>query len=225
MYRLFIVEDDSGIACGIAAAARNYGYESVICSDFSRVIEEFSSSRFDLVLLDISLPFYGGYYYCTEIRKISSLPIIFISSASDSMSIVTAMNMGGDDFIAKPFDSGVLMAKIAAVLRRANGNPTVNNIKTLGDITLDCEKATLSYKGQSEELTKNEFRIMLCLIENAGKIVSREKLMEKLWESDAFVDENTLSVNVNRLRKKLSSMGLENFILTKVGMGYTVNEK
>ena len=175
-----------------------------------------------LVLLDINLPFYDGYHYCQEIRKLSKLPIIFISSANSNMNIIMAMNMGGDDFITKPFDIAVLVAKILAHLRRCydfNNNP---NIISHDGIDLNLNDNTLTYKERNLQLTKNEFRIILTLIQNKGKIVSREKLMEVLWQNDEFVDENTLNVNVNRLRKKLQSIGIKELIQTRFGLGYII---
>ena len=175
-----------------------------------------------MVLLDITLPFYNCYHWCNEIRKISKVPIIFISSASDNMNIVMAMNMGGDDFIAKPFDQSVLIAKILALLRRSYDFGTAAPVLEHRGAMLNTGDNTLSCDGNRIELTKNEYRILLALMESKGKVVSREKLMERLWESDSFVDENTLTVNVNRLRKKLDGAGLSNFIVTKFGIGYLV---
>lgn len=174
--------------------------------------------------MDISLPFMDGYYWCREIRKTSSVPVIFISSASDNMNIIMAMNMGADDFITKPFDTSVLTAKVQALLRRAYdfGNAALalehaGAVLNTGDYSLSCH-------GEKIELSKNEYRILLTLMQNKGKIVSREKLMEALWETDCFVDENTLTVNVSRLRKKLDAAGLEGFITTKFGVGYIIGE-
>ncbi len=222
MYRIYIVEDDPGIAEGIARQAGAWGFEVKCADDFRGVMAEFAAFEPHLVLLDITLPFFNGYHWCGEIRAVSKVPIIFISSASDNMNIVMAMNMGADDFIAKPFDGGVLMAKIQALLRRSyDFAPSMPIIEHRGAI-LSLGDNSLSYKGQSIALTKNEYRILLCLMRSCGKVVSREKLMEKLWETDSFVDENTLTVNVGRLRKKLDAAGLEGFISTKFGVGYIV---
>ena len=180
--------------------------------------------RFDpqLVLMDITLPCYDGYHWCSEIRKVSKVPIIFISSASDNMNIVMAMNMGGDDFIAKPFDLRVLTAKVQAMLRRSYDFALTGRVMSHRGVLLNTEDASLSYNGQKLELTKNELRIMQVLMENNGSTVSRDTLMQRLWETDSFVDENTLSVNVARLRKKLESAGLSDFIVTRKGLGYMV---
>lgn len=175
-----------------------------------------------LVLLDVGLPFYNGYHWCSEIRRFSSVPIIFVSSASDNMNIVMAINMGADDFIAKPFDLNVLTAKVQAMLRRTYDLGGQTRLLQHRDAVLNTDDSTLTYHGERVELTKNEYRILQVLMENKGKTVSRDVLMQRLWESDSFVDENTLSVNVARLRKKLDGAGLENFIATKKGMGYIV---
>lgn len=175
-----------------------------------------------LILLDISLPFFDGYHWCRQIRKSSRVPIIFLSSAADNMNIVMAMNMGADDFIAKPFDRNVLMAKVQALLRRAYDFTVQPPVPACRGARLRTDIQKLEYGGASVDLTKNEYRILLCLMERAGQVVSREKLMQTLWETDSFVDENTLTVNVNRLRRKLASAGLEDFITTRHGVGYLV---
>lgn len=222
MYRIFIVEDDPGIAEGIKRQAEAWGLEVRCADDLRNVMGEFAAFSPHLVLLDITLPFFNGYHWCSAIRAVSKVPIIFISSAADSMNIVMAMSMGADDFIAKPFDGSVLMAKIQALLRRSyDFAPGMPIIEHRGAI-LNTDDNSLSYNGKSIALTKNEYRILLCLMQSRGKVVSREKLMEKLWETDSFVDENTLTVNVGRLRKKLDAAGLEGFIATKFGVGYTV---
>ena len=222
MYRILIIEDDDGIAKAISDSLLHYRIDSKIVDDFYKVMEIFRDYEPHLVLLDINLPFYDGYHYCQEIRKLSKLPIIFISSANSNMNISMAMNMGGDDFITKPFDIAVLVAKILAHLRRCydfNNNP---NIISHDGIDLNLNDNTLTYKERNLQLTKNEFRIILTLIQNKGKIVSREKLMEVLWQNDEFVDENTLNVNVNRLRKKLQSIGIKELIQTRFGLGYII---
>ncbi len=225
MYRIMIIEDDKGIAQAISKQTSMWNIESVCVNDFRNIMGELAECKPHLVLLDISLPFYNGYYWCEEIRKVSKVPIIFLSSASDNMNIVMAMNMGGDDFIAKPFDMGVLIAKIQAVLRRTyDFTASVSIIEHRG-LILNTENNTLTYKGENIDLTKNEYRIIHVLMTNRDKVVSREKLMEKLWESDSFVDENTLTVNVNRLRKKLDAIGAKNMIATKHGIGYILQSE
>lgn len=222
MYRLLIIEDDKGIAEAIKVQAKMWDLEVHCITDFHNVMAEFAKFNPHIVLLDIALPFFNGYHWCNEIRKVSRVPIIFISSASDNMNMIMAMNMGADDFIAKPFDQSVLMAKLQALLRRTyDFGASVPVLEHRGAL-LNIGENTLTYEEEKLSLSKNEFRIMLSLMENKGKIVSREKLMEHLWETDSFVDENTLSVNMNRLRKRLDSVGLNNFITTKFGMGYLI---
>lgn len=222
MYKLLIIEDDTGIADAIKTQAEMWNLEVSIVEYFRNVLQEFVQFQPHIVLLDIGLPFFDGYHWCGEIRKISNVPIIFISSASDNMNIVMAVNMGADDFIAKPFDQSVLMAKVQAILRRTYDFSSNVPVLEHRGAFLNTGDNTLTYNNKKIELTKNEHRIMLCLMENKGKVVSREKFMEKLWETDSFVDENTLTVNINRLRKKLDAAGLENFIKTKFGVGYII---
>ncbi len=222
MYKLFIIEDDAGIADAIRRQAELWGLEVRCVQDFRNVLGEFAAFEPHIVLLDITLPFFNGYHWCAELRRHSSVPIIFISSASDNMNIVMAMNMGGDDFIAKPFDLSVLMAKIQALLRRTyNFAASAPLLEHRGAI-LSTGEQVLTYAGERIDLTKNEYRILLCLMENKTRVVSRERLMERLWETDSFVDENTLTVNINRLRRKLEAAGLKNFIATRFGVGYIV---
>ena len=222
MYRLMIVEDDAGIAAAVKLQAEAWAFEVHIAEDLRNVTAEFAAFRPHIVLMDISLPFYNGYHWCSEIRRVSNVPIIFISSAADNMNIVMAMNMGADDFIAKPFDGNVLMAKVQALLRRTYDFAASVPVLEHRGALLNTGDNSLTYNGAKIELSKNEYRILLCLMENKGKVVSREKLMERLWETDCFVDENTLTVNVNRLRKKLDAAQLQNFIATKFGVGYIV---
>ena len=222
MYRLLIVEDDRGIAEAVKEQAEQWELQVSCVQNFRDVMGEFTAFDPHLVLMDIALPFFNGYHWCSEIRRGSNVPIIFISSASDNMNIVMAMNMGADDFIAKPFDQSVLMAKIQAMLRRTyNFAPAVSVLECRG-ATLNTGDNALIYKDEKISLTKNEYRILLALMESKGKVVSREKLMERLWQTDCFVDENTLTVNVNRLRKKLERSGLDGLIETKFGVGYLI---
>lgn len=223
MYRILIIEDDFSMAKAMKKQIESWGHEVELVEDFHNVMEIFTGYDPHMVLVDIMLPFYNGYHWCSEIRKISDIPVIFISSASDNMNIVMAMNMGGDDFIPKPLDSDVMMAKIQAVLRRAYdmGGGNTAALEHRG-VMLNLNDASLAYRGERVELTKNEFRILQTLLENKGRIVSRDTLMTKLWQTDSYVEENTLTVNINRLRKKLDNIGLEGFIGTRVGSGYIV---
>ncbi len=222
MYKILIVEDDRGIAQGMQNLLSTWDLEAKIVTDFRQVMQIFSDYAPHLVLLDISLPFYNGFYWCQKIREVSKTPIIFISSAADNMNIVMAVNMGGDDFITKPFDANVLVAKVQAMLRRTyDFNAGAPIIEHRGAI-FNTGDNTLVYEGNTITLTKNEYRILLCLLKNKGNVVTREDLMMALWETDDFIDENTLTVNVNRLRKKLDQWGLHDFITTKFGVGYII---
>lgn len=220
--KIYIVEDDELIARAMKKHFELWGFDVKQATDFTDIMGEFLEFKPDLVLMDIGLPFFNGYYWCSEIRKISKLPIIFISSASDNMNIVMAVNMGADDFIAKPFDLQVLNAKVQAILRRCYDFSMSGKVISHKGAVLSTDDGSLSYEGKKLELTKNEYKIMQVLMENNGKTVSRDILMQKLWESDSFVDENTLSVNVARLRKKLEGIGLNGFISTKKGQGYII---
>lgn len=224
MYRILIIEDDRGIAEAIKEQAQMWNLEVNCIQNFRNVMAEFSAFDPHLVLLDISLPFFNGYHWCSEIRKVSKVPVIFISSASDNMNIVMAMNMGGDDFITKPFDQSVLMAKVQAMLRRTYDFIQAIPVLEHKGAILHTGDNTLTYQGEKIQPTKNEYKILLTLMENKERVVSREKLMEVLWDSDCFVDENTLTVNVGRLRKKLEAAGLKEFITTKFGEGYMIKD-
>ena len=222
MYRIFCVEDDETIGKMIKRHLEKWEYDVHVAKNLSQVMTEFAAFDPQLVLMDIRLPFYNGYYWCTEIRKVSNVPVIFLSSVADNMNIVMAVSMGGDDFIAKPFDLSVLTAKVQAMLRRTyDFSGTSNLIEHRGAI-LNISDATLIYEGNIVDLTKNEYRILQALMENRGRAVSRDMLMKRLWETDSFVDENTLTVNVARLRKKLEQAGMQDFIQTKKGIGYLV---
>ncbi|HIX59783.1 MAG TPA: response regulator transcription factor [Candidatus Blautia gallistercoris] len=222
MYKILIVEDDFVIAGTVASQLSSWGYQVEYVKDFQNVLQHFISFEPQLVLLDLALPFYNGFHWCEEIRKISQVPIVFLSSAADNMNMVMAMSRGADDFIAKPFDSGVLVAKVQAIMRRAYSFGNSGSVLEYKDAILNLGSTTLSYQGQTLELTKNDFRILQILFENHGKVVSREAIMTKLWENDSFIDDNTLTVNMTRLRRKLESIGLKDFIITKKGMGYLI---
>ncbi len=223
MYRIFIVEDDEGIARGVSQLIASWGMEAVTVRDFQDVAGEFAACNPHLVLMDIGLPFMNGYHWCSEIRRVSKVPIIFLSSASDNMNIIMAMNMGADDFIPKPFDGSVLIAKIQALLRRAYSFGESSPILEHRGAMLNTGDNSLVYEGKQIGLSKNEYRILLELMKSKGKVVSRERLMEALWQTDSFVDENALTVHVGRLRRKLEAAGLKDFIETKFGVGYLID--
>ncbi len=222
MHKILIIEDDLVIAKGLQNHLTQWGYQVDYVTDFKAVVKFFSEFEPQLVLLDISLPFFNGYHWCSEIRKLSKVPIVFISSMSESMNIVMAVNMGGDDFIAKPFDLNIVVAKVQALIRRTYSFGGQMNIIEHNNAVLNLSDATLSYLNERIELTKNEFKILQILLENVGKVISRDIIMTRLWQSDSFIDDNTLTVNVARLRKRLEEISLYDFIKTKKGIGYMV---
>ena len=223
--KVFIVEDDAVIARAVAAHLTTWQMQVQCAGNFEKITEEVEDFQPDIIIMDIKLPYYNGFYWCAEIRKTSKVPIVFLSSADDNMNIVMAMNMGGDDFIAKPFDLAVLSAKLQAVLRRSYGMELKSHTLDFDGISLDLDDTTASYKGEKIELTKNEFIILKTLFEKIGKVVSRDELMEKLWGNDEFVDDNTLTVNIARVRKKFEQVGADGLIRTKRGLGYIVGQE
>ncbi len=222
MQKILVIEDDNVICEQLCTRLKEWGYETSRISDFSRVTEEFTAYHPDLVLLDIRLPFYNGYHWCQEIRRLSQVPVIFVSSASDNMDIIMAMNMGGDDFIAKPFDLNVLIAKIQAVMRRSYDMNADSAFLEYKGLSLNTNDSTASYEGKKADLTRNEYKILYILMQNKGKIISRDQLMQRLWDTNEFIDDNTLTVNMTRLRRTLEQLGLHDFIVTKKGSGYLV---
>jgi two-component system response regulator protein BraR/BceR len=222
VYRILVVEDDLVIAHTIQKSIEKWGYQVECVTDFQNVLGKFVEFDPQLVLLDISLPFYNGFHWCSEIRRLSKVPIMFLSSASDNLNIVMAMNLGGDDFITKPFDLTVLAAKIRALLRRTYDFAGQTNLLEHRGAVLNISDATLTYEGQKVDLTRNEHKILQLLLENKGQVVTREAIMTHLWETDSYVDDNTLTVNITRLRRKLESIGLKDFIVTKKSLGYMV---
>lgn len=222
MYRIFSVEDDAVIASAVEGHLRSWGWDARCAGDFWNILAEFAAFDPQLVLMDISLPSYNGYHWCGQIRQVSRVPVIFISSAADNLNIVMAVNMGGDDFIAKPFDLDVLTAKIQAMLRRTYDFAGQSRLLEHRGAVLNVDDGTLNAGNGRIDLTRNEHRILQVLLENKGRIVSRDTLMLRLWESDSYVDDNTLTVNMTRLRKKLEENGLTDFITTKKGSGYLI---
>ena len=221
-YKILIVEDDSTIAEKIKNHLEQWAYNVNIAENFSDILKEVSDFQPDLILLDITLPYYNGFYWCAEIRKLFKIPIIFISPADDNMNIVMAMNMGGDDFIAKPFDLTVLTAKVGAIIRRSYSYAGQVNVIESNGVLLNLMDGTCVYDGKKAEFSKNEFQILALLMENAGSVVSRDTIMIHLWDSENFIDDNTLTVNITRIRKKLKDIGLDDFVKTKKGIGYMV---
>lgn len=225
MYKILIIEDDQVIAEGLASHLTKWGYEATIVTDFKNILDQFVDCDPQLVLLDIMLPYFNGFHWCQEIRKISKVPIIFLSSANDNMNIVMAMNMGGDDFIEKPFDLNVVTAKVQAILRRAYSFQGSVGVMEHRGLLLNLNDTVVTFEDKKQELTKNEFKILQILMENAGKVISRDEIIGRLWESDEFIDDNTLTVNVGRLRKKMEQIGVGDWIRTKKGIGYILDQK
>lgn len=220
MKKIIIIEDDKIIREELQSFLSKYGYKVLAPIDFENIIEFILKENADLILLDINLPIYDGYYICREIRKKSEVPIIIVTSRDSDMDELMSMNLGADDFVTKPYNTQILLARTGALLKRASGNIVSNNILAYNDLLLNLSNASISYKDKEVELTKNEMKIISCLIENKGTIVSRETLMEYLWKSDFFVDDSTLSVNITRLRKKIETIGIDNAIETRRGLGY-----
>ena len=223
MYKIFIVEDDKVLCNNIEEGIAKWGFSVVSIENFENVLEEFAKHNPHLVIMDINLPCFDGFYWCKKIRDISKVPIIFLSSRDSNMDIVMAVNMGGDDYVTKPFSMDILLAKIQALLRRtySYGQEEGQIIECNGAI-LNINDGTLTYNDKSMELTRNEFKILQLLMRNQGKIVARDRIMRALWESEYFISENTLTVNINRLRKSIEDIGLEDFILTKKSQGYMI---
>lgn len=222
MYRIFLAEDDQVICSLVKKHLESWGYEVYAAEDFSDIMKEFVQVEPQLVILDLKLPCYNGFHWCDEIRRVSQVPVIFLSSAADNMNMVMAMSRGADDFIPKPFHLEVLSAKVQALLRRAYSFGSGAHLLERGGAVLNPGNGNLSFQGKTVSLTRNELKILNLLFSQAGRVVSREDMMQMLWENDDFVDDNTLTVNVNRLRRKLEGIGLGNLILTKKGMGYLV---
>jgi DNA-binding response OmpR family regulator len=223
MFKIMIVEDDEKIRKIVADTLTKWKYDVVGIMEFDHILDDFEKFQPDLVLLDINLPTFDGFYWCQQIRAISSVPILFLSSRNQNMDIIMAINMGGDDFIQKPFDLDVLVAKISALLRRNYTYQNGHNLKlSHRDLSLHVTNSTIQFEEQSTELSRNEFIILQLMMRRIGKIVPREDLMQALWNDEQFVDDNTLTVNVNRLRRKITGIGLEDFIVTRKGMGYLI---
>ncbi|MCT4619354.1 MAG: response regulator transcription factor [Marinisporobacter sp.] len=223
MFKILIVEDEVKIREIILENIKKWGFDGLCVENFSETFNTFISYDPHLVLMDINLPSFDGFYWCNQIRSVSKVPIIFVSSRNTNMDIIMAVNMGGDDFVQKPFSLDVLMAKINALLRRTYSYSNIEvSILEHNGVVLNLNDNILNYKEEKLELTKNEFKILHILMKNSGKVVTREKIMRSLWEDESFVDDNTLTVNINRLRKKLTNIGLKDFIETKKGQGYIV---
>ena len=223
MYKILIVEDDKALCNNIKESISKWNFEGIAVQNFEDILKEFVKHNPHLVIMDINLPYFDGFYWCKKIRDISRVPIIFLSSRDSNMDIVMAVNMGGDDYVTKPFSMDILLAKMQALIRRAYSYGQVDEqIIDCNGVILNINDGTLTYNEKKIELTKNEFKILQLLMKNKGKIVSRDKIMRVLWESEYFISENTLTVNVNRLRSKLEDIGLKDLIVTKKSQGYMI---
>ncbi|MDU7531789.1 MAG: response regulator transcription factor [Peptoniphilus harei] len=220
-WKIFLVEDDKVIAEEIERHLNFWNYEIKIAEDFQNIFDDFKSFHPDLVLMDVALPFYNGYHWCKIIRKNSKVPILFISAADENLNLIMAMDLGADDYLTKPFELELLQIKIRALLRRAYEYIETRNI-SYKNISLDCDKMIISRENKEIELTKNEFKILEILLEKPGKVVNRDEIIDKIWQSDSYIDDNTLTVNVMRLRKKLEDINIFELIKTKKGVGYYV---
>lgn len=220
MHKIIVIEDTETIREELKTFLTRYGYEVEAPIDFENIIEIVEKSNPSLVILDINLPIFDGYYICRELRKKMDIPIIIVTSRDSEMDELMSMNLGADDFITKPYNTQILLARIATILRRSYGKSENQEILTYKDLKLNLSNGTIVFKDKSLDITKNEIKILYFLMKNQNNIVSREALMDDLWNSDYFVDDNTLSVNVTRLRKKLEEVGLENAIETRRGLGY-----
>ncbi|MBN8202186.1 response regulator transcription factor [Bacillus sp. NTK034] len=223
MYRIMMIEDDEKIRRIVADTLKKWQYDVVEVTQFDEVLTEFEQKSPHLILLDINLPVFDGYYWCQQIRSVSKVPIIFLSSRNQNMDIIMAINMGGDDFIQKPFDLDILLAKISALIRRKYTYQEEENLRFIHrGLKLNVTNSTIEFNGQSNELSRNEFILLQLMMRNIGKIVSRDDLMQALWNEEQFIDDNTLTVNVNRMRRKIAAIGLEDFIITRKGLGYLI---
>jgi len=223
MFKIMIVEDDARIKEILLENVVRWGFEGKAVENFNDVFVEFSKYSPHLVLMDINLPFFDGFYWCNKIREISKVPIIFVSSRNNNMDVIMAINMGGDDFIQKPFSLEILMAKVNALIRRTYSYANAEtNVLEYKDIVLNMKDNTVFFKDKRAELSRNEFNILYLLMKNNGNLISRDKIMRSLWQDESFVDDNTLTVNINRLRKKLEDIELEDLIKTKKGQGYII---
>ncbi|MGO4369472.1 response regulator transcription factor [Paenibacillus sp. 2TAB19] len=222
MFRIMIIEDDDKIRSIVADALRKWQYEVIELTSFERIRDEFTATQPHLVLMDVNLPVYDGFYWCQQIRAVSKVPILFLSSRDQNMDVIMAINMGADDYVQKPFDLSVLVAKVSALLRRNYTYQDDSLQITHRQLVFHLSNSSVQFGAQTAELSRNEFIILQTLMRNIGKIISRDDLMQVLWNDEQFIDDNTLTVNVNRLRRKIAALGADDFIATRKGMGYIV---
>ena len=221
MYKILIIEDDATIRAELQILLEKYGYKTVVTEDFENIVKFALDDKPHLILLDINLPVYDGYHICREIRKQSRVPVIVVTSRDSDMDELMSMNLGADDFVTKPYNTQILLARISAIIARTYEAKQATEL-VFGELSLDIGKSSVKYKGATLELTKNELKILTLLIRNEGAITSRDDIMNELWQSNAFIDDNTLTVNINRLRKKLDEIGAIDILQTKRGQGYSL---
>lgn len=223
MYKIMIVEDDTTLCSNMVERLTKWGFHTCFVKDFENITVEFTQCKPNLVIMDVNLPYFDGFYWCNKTRELSKIPILFVSSRDTNMDIIMAVNTGADDYITKPFSMDILIAKINALLRRTYSyGDESSDLLECGGVILNLTDNTLFYNEQKVELTRNEFKVMLLLMKNKGKTISRQRLMRVLWEDDNFINDNTLTVNINRLRMRLKDVGLEDYIVTKKGYGYVI---
>lgn len=222
MKEILLVEDDFSLAVELKDALNKWNFNVSLIENFEDILKEYIEKKPQLIIMDVNLPYFDGYYWCNKIREVSKVPIIFLSSRDSNMDLIMGINNGGDDYITKPFSIEVLISKINAIMRRTYDYIASESLLYYNDVILDIEKCTLKYNEYTIDLTKNEMKILSVLIKNQGKVISRDKLMMSLWNCDEFISDNTLTVNITRLRSKLKEMGLGDFIKTKKGLGYRI---
>ena len=222
MKKVLIIEDDLDLALEMKRTLEHWQFDVRLTKAFNQIIETFLEYEPMIIILDINLPFFDGFYWCKKIRQISTVPIIFLSSRDSNLDLMMAIHHGGDDYLTKPISSDILVTKINAIMRRTYDYVSNSNLVYLDNLVVDFEKGTLKHNNKTLELTKNEMRILTTLIKQKGKIVTREQLMINLWNDDEFISDNTLTVNVNRLRARLKEIGIDDFIQTKKGIGYLI---
>ncbi len=218
--KIFVVEDEEKIVKELKVLFEKYGYDVSYSFNFENIVEDILSEKPDIVLLDINLPYYDGYFICRELRKVTNIPIVVVTSRDSEMDELMSINLGADDFITKPYNTQILLARVGAIIKRAYGNSLDSELFVLRDLTYNMSTSEVIFKGSKVELTKNESKILYTLFKNKGKIVSRDKIIKELWKAEEFIDDNTLTVNVNRLRRKIEEIGAINYLQTKRGQGY-----
>ena len=218
--KIFVVEDEEKIVKELKVLFEKYGYDVSYSFNFENIVEEILSEKPDIILLDINLPYYDGYFICRELRKVSNIPIVVVTSRDNEMDELMSINLGADDFITKPYNTQILLARVGMIIKRTYGNNTDSELFMLRDLTYNISTSEVSFKEITIELTKNESKILYTLFKSKGKIVSRDKIIKELWKEEEFIDDNTLTVNINRLRRKIEEVGAINYLQTKRGQGY-----